>query len=107
MSEVAGLWVGKDPGNTDTEFLVTVYDDGSATIAYRDHDERTWGRPFDLDKGAFARQCIGCGQGITGMAVMVFETYPRTSVHDTGMRRTDDLMCIECGSNGRNVVSAP
>jgi len=49
MSEVTGLWVGKDPGNTDTELLVTAYSDGSATIAYRDHGQRTWGPPFDLE----------------------------------------------------------
>ena len=39
------------------------------------------------------------------MAVHVFETYPRTSYRVTGLRRTDDLMCVDCGSNGRNVVS--
>ena len=108
MSEVTGLWTGKDPGNTDTEFLVTAYDDGSATIAYRDNSaRRSWGIPHNLEPGRFARQCVGCGQSIEGMAVYVFETYPRTSIHDTGMRRTEDLMCVECGGNGRNVRSAP
>lgn len=43
-------YTGRDPGNTDTEFLVTVWPDGSAQIAYRDPESRSWGPPFDLDR---------------------------------------------------------
>src|SRR4029077_11074775 len=97
-------WTGRDTSRD--EFLITAYDDGSATIAYRNLASRTWGPPRDLEQGKFSRQCIGCGEQITGMAVYVFETYPRSGPNDTGMHRTDDLMCIRCGGNGGNVVPA-
>ena len=99
MSEVAGLWTGRDT-NQD-EFLITAYDDGSATIAYRNLAARTWGPPRDLEQGKFSRQCIRCGEQITGMAVYVFERPQPGNV--TEFRRTDDLMCIRCGGNGGNV----
>lgn len=42
-------FIGVDPGNTDTQMLVTIWEDGSASIAYRDTSQGTWGPPFDLD----------------------------------------------------------
>jgi hypothetical protein len=46
---------GKDPGNRDTEFLVTVYPEtrtapAVATIAYRSSPFESWGPPFDLEE---------------------------------------------------------
>ena len=98
MSEVAGLWTGRDT-NRD-EFLITAYDDGSATIAYRNLASRTWGPPRPLEQGSFSRQCIRCGEPITGMAVYVFE---HKQDNPTVFKRTNDLMCIRCGGNGGNV----
>lgn len=98
--KVAGLWTGRDT-NRD-EFLVTVYDDGSATIAYRNLAARTWGPERDLERGSMSRQCISCGKAIRGMGVHVFEV-DRTNV-STGLRSTSDLMCVDCGANGGNVV---
>lgn len=43
-------FTGKDPGNRDTEFLITVWWDGSGTIAFRDHPTDTWGPPWPLDR---------------------------------------------------------
>jgi hypothetical protein len=42
-------FIGTDPGNTDTQMLFTVWEDGSATVAYRDTSGGTWGPPHDLD----------------------------------------------------------
>lgn len=43
------IFVGVDPGNTDTQMLIEVWVDG-ATIAYRDTSEGSWGPPHDLEE---------------------------------------------------------
>ena len=103
MSEVKGVWTGRDT-NRD-EILFTVYEDGTATIAYRNLAARTWGPERTLEPGARSRQCVECGNPIRGMGVMVFTPDPDNRL--THMRVTDDLMCVGCGSNGRNIRPAP
>jgi hypothetical protein len=42
-------FIGTDPANPDVQMLVTIWEDGTATIAYRDLlISTTWGPPHDL-----------------------------------------------------------
>lgn len=49
MIGVERQFIGTDPDNLDVQMLITIWEDGSATIAYRDLlSSETWGPTHDL-----------------------------------------------------------